>query len=149
MSDKSENVLKKATKEWAKDYWLITPWNILAFFTTLGVVRWLCNAVGQSAYGTTVGNFQLSGIMLLAAVVAAVFIVIGSALFKVKEEEQKDAFWWTGTWIMIGIAGCFTFSGRAVLILLGAISPGSTPPSFLQWVFDPLTLEWLDKLGNP
>jgi hypothetical protein len=142
-------VLKDATKEWAKEYWLLTPWNMLAFFSTLALTKWLIEVLGAIAYGSTLGNFKLAGVMLLAATVAAFFVLIGSGLFKVNKEKQTDVFWWAGVWIPIGIAGCATFLGRAALILVGIIKPGTAPPEFLQWLFDPFTLGILKELGNP
>ena len=90
----------------------------------------------------------MSGILFLTAIVACLFVVLGSALFKVKEEEQTDVFWLTGTWVMVGAAGCFGFFGRALLILVHIIDPGAAPPGYLKWIFDENLIQWLIDLGG-
>ena len=52
MSDKPEEPLKKAAKEWAKSYWLITPWNLLGFGCSLELTKLLFGLVGTSGYAT-------------------------------------------------------------------------------------------------
>ena len=143
MSDKPEEPLKKAAKEWAKSYWLITPWNLLGFGCSLELTKLLFGLVGTSGYATVSGNFKLSGIMLLSLVAAAVFVEIGKWLFRVTEKEQTKTFWLIGFWIILAFPGCLLFFARAVLILLGIMSPSAEPPGYIQWLFDPGAIDWL------
>ena len=148
MGEESERPLKKTMKEWAKDYFLITPWNLLAFGLTLALTKWLCGVVGQTAYGTVSGNFKLSGIMFLAAIVAVIFGAVGQALFKIGEKKLTDKFWLIGMWMLLCLGGCVWFFGRAMLILIHIIDPGSKPPKYIEWVLDPNSIDWLLKLGT-
>jgi hypothetical protein len=140
--------LKRTTKEWAKDYFLITPWNLLSFGITLASAQWLCRHVGIEGYASALGNLKLSGDMLLVALVAAFFIASGAGIFRIEQKDQTDKFWLSGLWIIFGAAGCVTFLGRALGIMAGLVHPATEVPGYLKWLFAREWIKWFIELGS-
>jgi hypothetical protein len=133
---------------WSRDNIFISPWNAVTFLATFAGIKWLCGLATPAAYGKASGNLHIAGILMLGAIVAALFCHVGSDIFKVPREYRSQVFWFPGTWILLGPIAAAAFIVRAFMIAKGAIPLGLLPPPYLEWLFAPSVLDWFPKFGS-
>ncbi len=108
-------------------------WDVVGSVLVVLMIVWLGHQLGAEAYGTPSGNIAAAGIFFLAVLATGLLAQGASKLFKIDLES-------VGCFLMLvmlsGTGGFLYFAGRWLLMLVGIVDRGGTPPSWLEPFFE-------------
>lgn len=122
--------------ETAKDVFLLGPFNLIGTVATLSMVKSLLTKVGPQAYGSTLGNLKIAGIILLGCIVFGAIVALGQRIFRIEQgEDTNKNFGLLLIGMLFTFVGSIVFFFRSLLILVGFIARNNPPPNYIDWMF--------------